>query len=42
MIALAPACGHQAAADALRAAIADGDADVRAYARAALAQPEKL
>ena len=35
VIALAPMSGHPAAAAALRAAAADGDADVRAYARRA-------
>ncbi len=35
VVALAPMRGRQAAADALRAAAADSDADVRAYARRA-------
>ena len=37
VIGLTPMWGHQAAADTLRAAAADSDADVRAYARSALA-----
>ena len=35
VIALGPMSGHPAAAEALRAAAADSDADVRAYARRA-------
>ncbi len=39
VIALAPMSGHPAAAAALRAAVADSDADVRAYARRASSAP---
>jgi HEAT repeat protein len=39
VIALAPMSGHPAAAEALRAAVDDSDADVRAYARRAARAP---